>query len=243
MRALAILLVSLITSCSLAVDTSELSGGTRAAVTDSAPAADAATDTGTCVPEECAADLKTVSLADIAPCSAATTDKLGCRAKVAERCRALDPCCFHGGYGPVELPNATTATIICFIDDTYEAPVSEVTSANPKCLASALASRECDIAAHTSAKKRGHGTGIVQKVDGANATLLGVDNASVDMQTTPWSELTKLDAGCTLANIDTLACTRAVQRFCTTGVDNEGNVGGYGPVAYDASDATVVCIW
>lgn len=241
MRALGVLVVALLCACSFAVDTSDLSGGNRPA-TDSGSPGDSSTDSATCNPEDCLSDVQTVPLADIAPCSATTTDKVGCRAKVAERCKAINPCCFHGGYGPVELPNATTATIVCLIDAAYDAPVTELTNENAKCLTSALASRECDVAAHASAKKRGHGTGILQKSDGTTATLLGIDNGGVDVQTATWADLATHDPGCTLADVESFACTRAVQRFCTTG-DNESNLGGYGPVLFSTTDATVVCLW
>lgn len=231
----ALLLVIATTACSFAVDTSDLSGGTRDAGSDTK-----VSDTGTadtCVPENCLTDTKVVKLANIAPCSKETTDKLACRTKIAETCRTLDPCCFHGGYGPLDFPNAEEATIVCFNENTYTAPVTELTSASSKCLATALASRDCDGAAHLSAAKRGDGTAVLQSSTGDTATLIGIDADSIEVQMLPWSDLTALDPGCTLANIDKQACTTAVQRKCVA----DSYTAGYGPVASSATEVTIVC--
>jgi hypothetical protein len=219
------LLLLMTSGCSLAVETSDLSGGTRDATPQN------------CDTDFCETETRVLKLASISPCSRETTDKLGCRARIAEACRALDACCFHGGYGPLDFPNADEATVVCFTEQTYTAPVSELTTASAKCLASALASRDCDAAAHLSASKRGDGTAVLQSVSGDSATLIGIDADFLDVATIPWADLTTLDPGCTLANIDKQACTTAVQRKCV----NDGSTAGYGPVASTATTATIAC--
>lgn len=212
--------------CSFLVETSDLSGGTR----------DAAIPQN-CDADACLTDTRVLKLASLAPCSKETTDKLGCRARISEACRALDACCFRGGYGPLDFPNADEATVVCFTEPAYTAPVSELTSASAKCLSTALASRDCDAAAHLSAKKRGDGTAILQSASGDTVTLIGIDAGALEIQTITWAELTMLDPGCTAANIDKQACTTAVQRRCV----NDSYTAGYGPVAQSASDVTIVC--
>lgn len=223
-----LLFIVLLSGCSAIVDTSDLSGG--------APR-DAGLPPG-CQRDLCADDTLVVKLAGIAPCTTETTDKLGCRAKIAEACRALDACCYRGGYGPLDFPNADEATIVCLFEDAYTAPITELTSASSKCLSTALASRDCDAAAHLSAKKRGEGTAILQSVSGDNATLIAIGMDSLDVQTLPWSELTMLNAACTPANIDKQACNTAAQRRCA----NDSYTAGYGPVASTATEVTIVCI-
>lgn len=234
----AALLFALLSGCSLITETDDLSGGAR---DSGVPATDTTPGGETCDPEACVSDVAVMKLADLAPCSRDTTDKLGCRAKITAACKALDPCCYKGGYGPVDFPNAAEATVLCLHEAPYTAPVTELTMANTKCLSSALGSRECDGAAHTSSKKRGHGTAILQSTSGDNATLIGIDGGSVETATVPWSELTKLDPGCTAAAVESQACTTAVQRHCTTSADLF--TAGYGPVSWTATDATVVCFY
>lgn len=230
----------LLAGCSLITETSDLARGTR----DSA----VPTDTGvpgpdTCDPTACISDVRVMKLADIAPCSATGAgDKLLCRQKVAAACKTLDPCCFKGGYGPVELPNASEATVYCFTEPTYTAPFSELTAANSKCLASAPASRECDRAAHASSAKRGNGSAILQSISGDTATLIALEPGTPTEERTTWAELTKLDPGCTLAAVESQACTIAAQRFCV-GLPEADYVFGYGPVVWDATNVTIACIF
>jgi hypothetical protein len=238
MRAFAFLLLGL-SSCSLAVDTSDLSGGARPDTGVSNPDT-APTDTGTCDPAECFDDQLVVKLADIAPCSAETADKVGCRAKVAAACKSKDPCCYKGGYGPVAFPNAAEATILCFIEDPYEVPLTEIFGAASGCTSSALASRACDNAVHASAKKRGNGTGVLQTTATDKATVIGIELVD-EVTDVTWSELTALDSGCTMASAEKQACTNAVQLYCTSGELFEGYLGGIGPLSWTASTATVVC--
>jgi hypothetical protein len=241
MRTLALLFLLGASSCSLAVDTDNLAGGTRdaAAAGDTAGSDGAVPDTSTCNPDDCEGDdAVVVKLADIAPCSSETTDKLGCRKKVSDACRAKDPCCFTGGYGPVAFPNATEATIICLSEPTYDAPLSEILAAAPGCASSALASRACDNAVHVSAKTRGQGSGVLQHATGDTATVIGLELAEeTDIN---WSDLTSINPGCTAANVEKQACTSAVQTYCTTG-DFEGYVIGNGPIKWTSSSVTVVC--
>ncbi len=241
MRAFAILLVGL-SSCSLAVDTSDLAGGVAPRTDSGVSPTDSSSDTGaSCNPDNCLADDSVVvKLADIAPCTAETTDKIGCRAKVSAACKAKNPCCFKGGYGPVAFPNAAEATILCFIEDTYNAPVSEILAAGSGCTASALASRACDNAVHASAKKRGDGTGILQTVTADTATVLGIEVAEEAPDVT-WAELAALDPGCaSMADAEKQACTNAVQLYCTSG-EWDGYLGGIGPLSWTASTLKAVC--
>ncbi len=237
----AALAVALLSGCSLVTDTSDLAGGVRDGGVDGAPA-DTSPPGDTCVPDECASDLHVVKLADIAPCSASTTDNLGCRGKIAAACKALNPCCYKGGYGPLDFPNAAEAAIYCLIEAPYTAPFSELTAANGSCVATAPASRECDRAAHLSSLKRGHSTAILQSVSGANALLIGQDTGVATEVTATWGDLAKHDPGCTLATLESQACTTAVHRFCLAQPDTD-YLFGYGPVAWTMTGATVACIW
>jgi len=239
MRAWLPLLFAL-SSCSFAVDTDDLAGGTRPTSDASTSADTGGSDSTTCNPDKCSGDdALVVPLAELAPCATETADKIGCRKKVSETCRAKNPCCFTGGYGPVAFPNPSEATILCFTEPTYDAPVSEIVGAAAGCTSSALASRACDNAVHASAKKRGKGTGVLQKTTGDTATVVGIETAD-ETPDVPWADLAKLDPACTTANVEKQACTTAVQLYCTTG-DFDGYLGGIGPLTWTASAVTVVC--
>lgn len=223
-----VLLPSLLSigGCTALIETSDLSGGTR--------------DAGTCDRELCVTDTTVLKLADIAACTRDTSDKLACRTQIAAACRALDTCCYRGGYGPLEFPNAEQATVLCLTEESYTAPVTELTTASAKCLTSALASRDCDAAAHIAAKRRGNGTSILQSVSGDSATLIGLDEGTIEVLTIPFGDLTTHDPACTALTVDKQACTTAVQRYCA---NESSSTAGYGPVATTATTATVVCIF
>lgn len=227
--------------CSLVTETGDLAGGTRDGGADSATAD---TNADTCVPEDCIGDLHVVKLAELAPCSATTegADKLACRAKIAAACRALNPCCYKGGYGPLEFPNPAEAAIYCLYEPTYVAPFSELTAQNAKCVSTDAASRECDKAAHLSSLKRGHSSAVLQSVSGADATLIGLESGASDELSVPWAELTKLEPSCTLTAVESQACTVAVHRYCLAQPDGD-YVFGYGPIDWTATDAKVLCSW
>lgn len=223
-----LLLLSLLSlgGCTALVETGDLSGGTR--------------DVGTCDRDLCVTDTTVLKLADIAACTRETSDKLACRTQIAAACRALNPCCNRGGYGPLDFPNADQVTVLCLTEESYTSPVTELTTASAKCLTSALASRDCDGAAHIAAKRRGHGTSILQSVSGDTATLIGLDEGTIDLLTIPFGDLTTHDPACTALNIDKQACTTAVQRYCANA---SSSTAGYGPVASTATTATIACIF
>lgn len=230
----ALLLASLaFEGCSLTVDTDGLTGG--AARDSGTPPVDA------CDPLECFSDTHVIARADAAACTGG--DAVACRTQIAARCKALDPCCYKGGYGPLELPNATEMTVLCLADPTYTAPLSELTAADARCTASTLGSRACDVAAHLSAKKRGHGTAVIQGLVGDAVTLVGVQSENADVLDVSWSDLGALDAGCTAANVDQQACTTAVHRYCTSPPDYDTGTAGIGPVGWTATTVTVACLY
>jgi len=226
----------LLSSCSLTVETDDLSGG--------APR-DAAVDTpDTCDESSCWSETAVMKLADLAPCSRTGGDTLACRAKIAERCRALDPCCYHGGFGPLEFPNDAEATVLCLSPASWVAPLSELTTANAKCTSSTLGSRACDAAAHASSKKRGKDSAVLQSGSGDSVAMIGLDADEIELRTTvPWTELTKLEPACTLATVDQQACSIAVHRLCTAPPDGDSNIAGFGPVEWDTANVTVVCLF
>jgi hypothetical protein len=237
----AALALVLLAGCSLITETSDLASGTRATPT---------TDTGvvtpdadTCNPDDCISDIAVVKLAEIAPCSAAgATDNLACRQRVAAACKALNPCCYKGGYGPVDFPNPAEATVYCLTEASYTAPFAELTTANPKCLASAAASRECDRAAHVSSIKRGNGTAILQSATTDTATLIALESGVPTEEKTTWGELTKLEPGCTFATLESQACTIAAHRFCVALPDSD-YLFGYGPILWTSTDVTIACVF
>ncbi|MGZ3422360.1 MAG: hypothetical protein ACXVEF_05640 [Polyangiales bacterium] len=212
--------------CSLSIDTSDLSGGP--------PRKE---DTGPCDKKACLPVGKVVPLTSIAPCTKETTDLVGCRKTIHDTCVALDSCCFEGGIGPVDFPNDTDATIICTSGTTYTVPLSEF----PKCTPSNLATRECDAAVHASAPKRGLASAYFQTFDGTNATVIGYTTQEVFVQADmAWSDLADQDPGCSPATPSSQACSTAVHRFCATdGTD----VSGYGPLTWDTTNVTFVCVF
>lgn len=225
-----------LTSCSLVTETSDLGSGRRA--TDSG-----VTPGETCNPADCVSDIHVVKLGDIAPCSSTgAADNLACRQKVAAACKVLNPCCYKGGYGPVDFPNVSEATVYCFSEKTYTAPFSELTAANAKCVSSAPASRECDQAAHVSSLKRGHGTAVVQALSADTATLIALDSATPTLEAATWADLTKLDPACTFATLESQACTIAAHRFCAT-LPMGDYLLGYGPVTWTSTNVTIACLF
>jgi hypothetical protein len=225
MRAL-LLAAVVVMGCSLSIDTSDLSGG-----------APRKPDAGTCDKRGCMPMGKVVPLASIAPCTKETTDLVGCRKMIHDTCVAMDSCCFEGGIGPVDFPNDTDATIICTSGTSYSVPLSEL----PKCNESNLATRECDAAVHDSAPKRGLASAFFQTFDGTNATVIGYTTAQVFYeQDVPWSELAAQEPGCSPATPTSQSCTTAVHRFCATdGTD----VSGYGPLTWDTTNVSFVCVF
>lgn len=227
--------VALLAGCSFTIDTSDLAGG--------APRSDAGTDAPSCDKTKCGPPQgKVVPLASIAPCTNETTDTAGCRAKIHDACVAADPCCFTGGFGPVDFPNAEEATIMCLVSDTYTAPLSEfVVAGTPCAAASQLGSRACDAAVHASATKRGLSSALYQTNDGKNATVIGFPESYVYVQESiRWSDLTALVPDCTPANVAKQACTTAVHRYCAT---DGSDLSGYGPLVWDATSVTLACVF
>jgi hypothetical protein len=226
MRALFFVLALFVPSCSFSIDTSDLAGGPPRKP-----------DPGTCDKKACRPVGKVIPLASIAPCTTETTDLVGCRKVVHDACVAADPCCFEGGIGPVDFPNATEATIICTSGTTYTVPIGDV----PKCNSSNLATRECDNAVHESALKRGLASAYFQTFDGTNLTLIGYTTSQVFYEElVPWSELADQDPGCSPATPTSQACSTAVHRFCATdGTD----VSGYGPLSWTTTDVNLACVF
>jgi hypothetical protein len=226
MRALLFALALLVPSCSLSIDTDDLAGGTPKKP-----------DTGPCDKKACRPVGKVVPLSSIAPCTTETTDLVGCRKVVHDTCVALDSCCFEGGIGPVDFPNATDATIICTSGETYSVPIAEI----PKCTPANLATRECDAAVHESAPKRGLASAYFQTFDGTNLTLIGYTTAQVFYEeAVPWSELADQNPKCSPSTPTSQACTTAVHRYCATdGTD----VSGYGPLTWNTTDVNLACVF
>ena len=225
-------------SCLLTSNLDDLHGG--------APK-DSGLDLGeSCDPTQCTSSAMVVSLSSIAPCSTDTVqaDRVACRKVIHDICVSADPCCNQGGFGPVEFPNSTQATILC-VNATvvYTAPWTEVTTAEPGCTSiSQAGSRTCDEGVHLAAKKRGLATAIYQLVNGdGTATFAGFDDSLADVETAiDWSAMTAEVSGCTEANVDKEACTTAAHRYC---VDTFGDTTGYGPVAWDDTSVTLACIY
>ena len=239
MRALAALTaVVAIAACTLTIDTENLTGG------DTDAGGDAKSDTPdapTCDGATCWSEAVVVKQADIAPCGSTSTDMLGCRRKIHDFCVAKNPCCFVGGFGPVEYPNATEATIVCLAGKVYTSPATEVLA--PGCTVAGLGSRGCDAAIHTASKKRGHATAVLQTV-GPDQTLTLVGLAPADTYANPgipWGDLTKLEPKCTSSTADSQACTTAVHRWCSS--DIVALLTGFGPVAIDTSGVTMMCLY
>lgn len=233
MRVLAALglVAILVAACTLTIETSDLSGG----------APDTGPDTASCEAGTCFNELLVVKQTDLAPCGPSSTDALGCRQKIHDLCVARNPCCSVGGFGPVEYPNATEATIVCLAGKAYTAPSTEVLGG--ACTTANLGSRACDAAVHLAAKKRGFATGILQSV-AADQTMTVVGIGAPDCYPNPgvpWGDITKLDAKCTLSTLESQACTTAVHRWCSS--DLIALQTGFGPVAVATTDVTVICLY
>jgi len=242
----ALVATALACACSLTIDTKDLSGGERPDASGDGAVDTRPIDTGDaepCDPSSCIADVVVVKLADITPCSktAPTSDRLACRKKIHDLCVARDSCCFQGGYGPVEFPNALEATVVCVHGEPYTAPATEITTSG--CTAAGFGSRTCDEATHTAAKKRGYSTGIIMSVGtDSTVTILGLASADATPNVdTPWSELTALVPGCTATTVDSQDCTTAAHRYCTS--DAIGTTAGWGPVSWNATASTLMCIY
>ncbi len=226
------LVAASVVACTLTLDTEGLTGGTPA---------DSGFDTAACETGTCTNELLVVKQADLAPCGPSSTDVLGCRKKIHDLCVARNPCCSVGGFGPVEYPNATEATIVCLAGKAYTAPSTEVLGG--ACTTANLGSRTCDAAVHLAAKKRGFATGILQTV-AADQTMTIVGIGAPDCYPNPgvpWGDLTKLDSKCTLATIESQACTSAVHRWCSS--DIIALQTGFGPVVVATTDVVVICLY
>ena len=225
-------------SCTLTSNLDDLHGGQ--------PKSDSGgVDTGeACDPTSCVANPRVVPLASIAPCSTETTDHAGCRKKIHDACVAADPCCAQGGFGPIDFPNPTEATIMCVPGDpdrpTYTVPWSEITAKSPGCTSIALAGTHvCDVGVHLSAVSRAYESGLFQIANSdGTALILGISTADVVVDdAVMWSDLTAADPGCTFANLDKQACTHAVHKYCSGPTDNATS--GYGPVAFTTATGPV----
>jgi hypothetical protein len=226
-------------SCLLTSNLDELHGG--------APKSDSGVvvDTGeACDPTLCGATAMVVPLTSIVPCTTETTDHSGCRKKIHDICVASDPCCAQGGFGPIDFPNPSAATIVCLSGDptrpTYTAPWSEITAKAPACTSIALAgTHACDVGVHQSALSRAYESGIFQ-VANADGTALILGLATVNVivdQSVQWTDLTAADPGCTFPNMDKQACTHAAHKYCTGPIDN--GISGFGPVAFTTASASL----
>jgi hypothetical protein len=228
-------------SCTVTSNLDDLHGGK--------PKPDGGVDTAACDPSLCLANAMVVSLASIAPCTTETTDHAGCRKAIHDTCVAADPCCAQGGFGPIDFPNPTSATIVCLPGDadhpTYTAPWSEITAKAPGCTSIAQAgTHACDVGVHLSALSRAYESGLFQVANSdGTALILGLSSADVTVDdAVQWSDLTAADPGCTFANIDKQACAHAAHKYCSGPVDN--STSGFGPIAFTTATAplSLACV-
>lgn len=241
---LVVFVVGAAASCLLTSSLDDLEGGAPKP-TDSG----VGVDTGeACDPTLCNANPIVVSLTDIAPCTTETTDKAGCRKKIHDVCLAKDPCCAHGGFGPIDFPNPTQATIVCLPGSTYTVSWSEVTSKAPGCSSiSQAGTHVCDMGVHQSAITRAHATGIFQvaNADGT-AIILGLSDTQIIIaDTVTWTDLSTAVSGCTQPNVDKQACTTAAHRVCSATTFGFNTTSGYGPVVFSTTspNVTLACVF
>jgi hypothetical protein len=172
----------------------------------------------------------------VPPCN--TADKASCKQGAHEFCKAKSSC-FTGGFGPVEL-GPTEGAFVCIGDSPLIGDWADVVAAQPGCSSDALASnRVCESAVHRAARGKGYASGILQTHAPSSWKFLGIPAAHAQpFDGLVWSDLTTQHAGCRSGTEESYDCNAASHRFCTT----KGFVSGFGPVEYNATNVSVVCV-
>jgi hypothetical protein len=173
---------------------------------------------------------------ELPPCVA--SDMASCKRGAYDWCRAKSSC-FSGGFGPVEL-GPSNGLFVCIGDGTLVGGWADVVAAQPACSSDSLASRRvCESAVHRAGRAKGYASAILQTHAPSDWKFLGLTTAHAQpFDGLSWTELTSRHAGCTLGGVDTYDCSAATHRFC----NSKGFVSGYGPVEYNESVASVVCV-
>ena len=184
------------------------------------------------------AQVFSVDYASAPPCDG--VDHAACKVGAHDWCRAKDPVCFDGGFGPVEL-SPTSGQFICLSGGTLTGTFAEATAAQPACTSDAMAGlRVCESAVHRAAHDTEKlGSGILQQHSATDWKWLGLPaERVVQYDSVAWAEMTALHADCHPGNEDGWACNAAVSRYCVA----KGHVSGYGPVEYTATFVNLVCV-
>lgn len=174
---------------------------------------------------------------DVPPCT--TTDHASCKVGAHDWCRAKDPACWDGGFGPVEL-GATDGQFVCISGATLTGTWAAVTAAQPACSDDSMAGlRVCESAVHRAGAGGGYASAILQQHAPGDWKYLGLDPARTHVYgSIGWPEITGYHSGCTIDRVDTWDCNAAVERDCQA----RGHAAGFGPVEYNTSDLAFVCL-
>ncbi len=178
----------------------------------------------------------TLAFADVPPCT--TSDMASCKRGAFEWCRARSAC-FTGGFGPVEL-GPTSGTFVCVGDGTLTSGWADANAAQPACASDAMASkRVCESAVHRAGASKGFVSAILQTHAPGDWQILGLPASRAQaFHGLVWNDLTSKHPPCKPGAEDSWACNAASHRFC----QSKGFVSGYGPVEYNPTSVSVVCI-
>ncbi len=170
------------------------------------------------------------------PC--ATSDMASCKRGAYDWCRAKSSC-FSGGFGPVEL-GPSNGVFVCIGDGTLVGEWADVVAAQPACSSDSLASRRvCESGVHRAGRNKGFASAILQTHAPSDWKFLGLSSAHAQaFEGLVWSDLTSKHAGCVPGAEDSYDCNAATHRYCT----GRGFVSGYGPVEYNTTNVSVVCV-
>jgi len=180
--------------------------------------------------------VSTQPYSSLPPCD--ITDHASCKRGAYDWCRAKSSC-YDGGFGPVEL-GPSEGTFVCVSGGTLTGGWSDVTAAQPACSSDSMASeRVCESAVNRAGRGKGYAGAVLQTHAPGVWQFLGLPaERAVEYDSVPWTELTAKHGGCKLGAESSWDCNAATHRWCTA----KGHVSGFGPVEYNSTYTSVVCV-